>query len=74
MSSSRNIQQIEADLKAIKDANPDWASNPVDMALITALIVEKNRISASSAPAGKFIIKTHSILLNKILIQIINLI
>jgi len=46
MSSSRTIPQIEADIQAIKDANPAWVSNPIVMAFITALAVEKNGIKA----------------------------
>jgi 3',5'-cyclic AMP phosphodiesterase CpdA len=53
MSSSRTIPQIEAEIQAIKDANPDWLVNSGDKALITALTIEKNGVIALTAPAGK---------------------
>ena len=49
----RSVEDIEAEIAAIKSANPNWISNDVDKALITAL---ENRIAstaAAAAPAGK---------------------
>ena len=35
---SRTVEAIEAEIQAIKDANPDWITNAGDKALITELI------------------------------------
>lgn len=43
--STRTIQQIESEIQAIKDANPNWITNSGDKALITALTNEKNNLS-----------------------------
>ena len=47
---SRTLEAIEADIQAIKNANPDWVTNAGVMALITELLREKN---SRSAAAGK---------------------
>jgi len=50
---SRTLEAIEADIQAIKDANPDWVTNAGDKALMTELMREKNSRSVILAPAGK---------------------
>ena len=50
---SRTLEAIEADIQAIKDANPDWVTNAGDKALMTELMREKNSRSVIPAPAGK---------------------
>lgn len=42
--STRTIQQIESEIQAMKDANPNWTTNSGVMALITALTNEKNNL------------------------------
>ena len=39
--SSRTIEDIETEIKAIKNANPNWLTDTVVQALITSLINEK---------------------------------
>ena len=39
---SRTVAQIEAEIQEIKNANPNWATNPGDKALMKSLIDEKN--------------------------------
>lgn len=43
--SSRTVEIIEEEIKAIKANNPNWFGDTVDKALITALTVEKNQLS-----------------------------
>jgi hypothetical protein len=52
------IDEIEADIKAIKNANPNWASDAGVMAAITAM---NNRILALEArlAPGKLPINIH---------------
>ena len=51
----RTIEQIDADIAAIKAANPNWASNDTSLNAITAFTNEKNQLTQSSQalPAGK---------------------
>jgi hypothetical protein len=49
---SRTVEAIEADIQAVKDANPDWITNAGVMALITELLREKNSRSVIPAPAA----------------------
>lgn len=42
---SRSIIDVEAEIKAIKDANPNWITNAVDKALVTELMKERNNMS-----------------------------
>jgi hypothetical protein len=51
---ARDISTIEADIQAIKNENPNWASNAGVMALMTQLVEEKNILSKTTAPTGKF--------------------
>jgi len=44
--STRTIADIEADIAALKNANPNWLTDAGDKALITSLINEKNLLSA----------------------------
>jgi len=48
--STRTIADIDADIAAVKHANPNWLENVGHTALITAYINEKNKLSAL-APA-----------------------
>ena len=50
---SRTLEAIEAEIQAIKDANPDWITNAGDKALITELMRLLNSRSVILAPAGK---------------------
>ena len=50
---SRTVEAIEAEIQAIKDANPDWITNAGDKALITELMRLLNSRSVILAPAGK---------------------
>ena len=45
--STRTIADIEADIVAVKHANPNWLENAMHTALITAYINEKNLLSAT---------------------------
>ena len=49
--STRTIEDIEADITAVKTMNPNWLTDGGDKALITAYINEKNALSAPPAPA-----------------------
>jgi hypothetical protein len=51
---TRDISTIEAEIQALKDANPYWASNAGIQALMTQLLQEKNYLHSTTAPAGKF--------------------
>ena len=42
---SRTVAQIETEIQEIKNANPNWATNPGDKALITALMNRINTLS-----------------------------
>ena len=44
---TRTIADIEADIVAVKHANPNWLENAVHTALITAYTNEKNLLSAT---------------------------
>ena len=44
--SNRTVGIIETEIDAIKTNNPNWPANIAVMALITALTVEKNQLSA----------------------------
>ncbi len=44
---SRTIEQIETEIQAIKEANPDWAGNQIALMAITAFTIEKNNLSQS---------------------------
>eukprot|EP01039_Chlorochromonas_danica_P000971 gene971-1053_t len=48
----RSVDDIEADIAAIKRANPRWAVEAGDKALITALITEKNQLLQGTAAGG----------------------
>ena len=39
---SRTVAQIETEIQAIKDANPNWVTDAGVKALITELMKEKN--------------------------------
>jgi hypothetical protein len=54
MSTNRTVEIIDAEINAIKDHNPNWVADNVDKALITALTIEKNKLSTAPAtqPAG----------------------
>ena len=39
---SRTVAQIETEIQAIEDANPDWVTRADIIALITELMKEKN--------------------------------
>jgi len=43
--STRTIADIDADIAAVKNANPNWLTNSGDKALITSLTNEKNILS-----------------------------
>ena len=47
--SSRTVEIIDAESGAIKVNNPNWLTDIVDKALITALTVEKNQLSPAPA-------------------------
>jgi len=49
--STRTIADIEADIAALKNANPNWLTNAGDKALITSLTNEKNLLSAPAPVA-----------------------
>jgi hypothetical protein len=51
---TRDISTIEADIQAIKNKNPNWASNTGVIALMIQLVEEKNILSKTTAPTGKF--------------------
>ena len=54
--STRTIADIEADIVALKNANPNWLTNAGVQALITSLTNEKNVLSsASMQPAGNYL-------------------
>ena len=54
--STRTIADIEADIVALKNANPNWLTNAGNKALITSLTNEKNELSsASMQPAGNYL-------------------
>jgi len=46
---SRTVEIIDAEIGAIKVNNPNWLTDIVDKALITALTVEKNQLSPAPA-------------------------
>ena len=47
--STRTIADIEAEIVAVKNANPDWLTNAGDKALITSLTTQINVLSMQSA-------------------------
>ena len=49
--STRTIAEIEADIAALKNANPNWLTNADVQALITSMTNQINIKLASSAPA-----------------------
>lgn len=56
---SRTLEVIEAEIQAVKDANPNWITNSGVMAFITELTREKNSLTAISTPAGEFTFKSY---------------
>ena len=53
--STRTIADIEADIIAVKYANPNWLTNAGVIALITSLTTQINDLSASMQPAGNYL-------------------
>ena len=53
--STRTIADIEADIIAVKNANPNWLANAGVIALITSLTTQINDLSASMQPAGNYL-------------------
>jgi hypothetical protein len=51
---TRTIADIEADIVALKNANPDWLTNAGVQALITSLTNQINVLS-SAQPAGNYL-------------------
>jgi hypothetical protein len=47
---TRDIATIDAEIKALKDENPNWVSNAGDKALMTQLLQEKNNLHLTTAP------------------------
>ena len=50
---SRTLEAIEADIQAVKDANPTWFKDAGDKMLIRSFTDEKNSRTLIPAPAGK---------------------
>ena len=44
----RTIQQIEADIAAVKDNNPDWITNTAALISIAAYTNERTQLQAQS--------------------------
>ena len=53
--STRTIADIEADIIAVKNANPNWLTNAGVIALIMSLTTQINDLSASMQPAGNYL-------------------
>mmetsp|Transcript_26154 Transcript_26154/g.37448 ORF Transcript_26154/g.37448 Transcript_26154/m.37448 type:complete len:289 (+) Transcript_26154:30-896(+) len=51
--SNRTAGIIDAEIEAIKGSNPNWLADTGDKALVAALTVEKNQMSAESATTKK---------------------
>ncbi len=52
----RTIADIEAEIAAVKAANPNWASHAGDKQLLTALVNEKIGIQQPSAGKYEFLL------------------
>ena len=52
--STRTIADIEADIAAIKNANPNWLTNAGVQALITSLTNQIIMLSASAVQPGNY--------------------
>jgi hypothetical protein len=39
------IQNIDTDIATVKNLNPNWATEPVVLAILTALLNEKNALT-----------------------------
>jgi hypothetical protein len=50
---SRTFEAVEAEIQAVKDANPNWITNAIIMGYLTELMREKNSRIVIPAPAGK---------------------
>ena len=53
--STRTIADIEADIVALKNANPNWLTNVGVQALITSLTNQINVLSAPATQPGNYL-------------------